>query len=35
MSTYILTSNQQANGDHEVHGETLGCTFVLAPENPH
>ena len=31
MARYYVNKNAQSNGDHEVH--TIGCTFILAPEN--
>ena len=33
MPRFIINSQQQQNGDHEVHNATTGCTFMPNPEN--
>jgi hypothetical protein len=33
MPIFILNRNQQANGDHEVHNLTTGCSYMPKPEN--
>ncbi len=33
MPTFIINSNSQSNGDHEVHNTTTGCSYMPAPEN--
>jgi len=33
MPNYVINKNQQANGDHEVHNSTTGCTYMPKPEN--
>ena len=33
MPTFVVNRNEQANGDHEVHNTTTGCTFMPAPSN--
>lgn len=33
MYKYILNKNAQANGDHEVHNATNGCSYMPNPEN--
>jgi hypothetical protein len=30
---FIINSNAQANGDHEVHNATTGCSYMPAPAN--
>lgn len=33
MQRFVINSNQQPNGDHEVHNLTTGCSFMPAPQN--
>lgn len=33
MAKFIVNRNAQANGDHEVHNKTTGCSFMPATEN--
>lgn len=33
MPNFVLNRNKQANGDHEVHNTTDGCSFMPNPEN--
>ena len=33
MPYYIVNRNAQANGDHEVHNRTAGCSYMPAPAN--
>ena len=33
MPNYIINKNQQANGDHEIHNTTSGCSFMPNAEN--
>lgn len=33
MPNYVINKNQQANGDHEVHDITNGCSYMPASEN--
>jgi hypothetical protein len=33
MPTFIINSNQQPNGDHEVHNTTTGCAYMPALAN--
>ena len=33
MSYFIVNKNQQANGDHEVHNTSTGCSYMPNPEN--
>ena len=33
MQRFIINKNQQANGDHEVHNATTGCSYMPNPEN--
>ena len=33
MPRFIVNSNAQSNGDHEVHNKTTGCSFMPKPEN--
>lgn len=33
MPRFIINSNAQANGDHEVHNVTTGCAFMPNVEN--
>ena len=28
MARYVLNSNAQSNGDHEVHNKTAGCRYL-------
>lgn len=30
MPNFILNSNAQSNGDHEVHNTTTGCSYMPA-----
>jgi len=33
MDKYIVNINPQANGDHEVHNESKGCSHMPLPKN--
>ena len=33
MPNFIINSNAQNNGDHEVHNTTTGCSFMPAAAN--
>lgn len=33
MPQFIINQNAQANGDHEVHNATNGCTFMPEANN--
>ena len=33
MPNFILNSNEQLNGDHEVHNTTEGCNWMPLPGN--
>ena len=33
MPDFILNSNAQSNGDHEVHNTTSGCSYMPAASN--
>lgn len=33
MPKFVLNKNAQANGDHEVHNATIGCSFMPDIEN--
>jgi hypothetical protein len=33
MQKYVINKNQQANGDHEVHNASIGCSYMPNPEN--
>ena len=33
MPNFIINSNAQANGDHEVHNTTTGCSHMPAASN--
>lgn len=33
MPNFIVNSNPQTNGDHEVHNTTTGCTEMPLPQN--
>lgn len=33
MQRFIINKNQQANGDHEVHNASTGCSYMPNPEN--
>lgn len=33
MPRFIVNSNAQPNGDHEVHDTSAGCSFMPLPEN--
>ena len=33
MPSFIVNSNAQANGDHEVHELNAGCNYLPAKEN--
>jgi hypothetical protein len=33
MPNFIVNQNPQANGDHEVHNTTTGCTYMPKQEN--
>lgn len=33
MPNFIINRNAQANGDHEVHNASTGCTYMPNPEN--
>lgn len=33
MPQFIINSNAQANGDHEVHNSSSGCNYMPRPEN--
>lgn len=33
MNRFIINTNSQANGDHEVHNATMGCLYLPKPEN--
>lgn len=33
MNQFIINSNQQPNGDHEVHNRTTGCSHMPDPAN--
>lgn len=33
MYKFIINKNQQANGDHEVHNATTGCSYMPNREN--
>lgn len=33
MPRFILNQNQQANGDHEIHNATTGCSHMPALAN--
>ena len=33
MAHFIVNTNAQPNGDHEVHNKTTGCNFMPAPAN--
>lgn len=33
MAKFILNSNQQLNGDYEVHDKTRGCNFMPDEKN--
>ncbi len=33
MQRFVINKNQQANGDHEVHNATAGCSYMPNPEN--
>jgi hypothetical protein len=33
MPSFIINRNAQANGDHEVHNTTTGCSFMPLLEN--
>lgn len=33
MYRFVINQNAQANGDHEVHNLTLGCSYLPAAAN--
>lgn len=33
MARYCVNTNSQANGDHEVHNVTAGCSYLPDPAN--
>lgn len=33
MPYFIVNKNTQANGDHEVHNTTTGCSYMPSSEN--
>lgn len=33
MPRFIINRNSQANGDHEVHNATTGCSYMPNSEN--
>jgi hypothetical protein len=33
MARFIINSNQQSNGDYEVHNKTTGCSYMPKPES--
>jgi len=33
MARFVINTNQQQNGDHEVHNATTGCVFMPHPSN--
>jgi len=33
MPSFIINQNKQANGDHEVHNTTAGCSYMPNIEN--
>lgn len=33
MPQFIINKNAQANGDHEVHNATEGCSYMPDPAN--
>lgn len=33
MAKFIINSNQQSNGDHEVHNVAVGCSYMPEPQN--
>jgi hypothetical protein len=33
MHRFIINKNEQANGDHEVHDVTTGCSYMPNSEN--
>lgn len=33
MPNFVINSNPQSNGDHEVHNSTIGCSYMPAVAN--
>lgn len=33
MPNFVINKNAQANGDHEVHNKTTGCSYMPNSEN--
>ncbi|AUG09809.1 hypothetical protein CXQ82_25750 [Pseudomonas sp. S09G 359] len=33
MQSFVINKNMQANGDHEVHNTTTGCSYMPLAEN--